>query len=64
MPVADLAQWNPQTRGHDALETILAQEDLRQADLLPVRHGRMSASPWTYYRGAAAVAAADLASRP
>ncbi len=63
-PPADLGAWDPQTRGHDALETILAQEHIRQEDLLPIRHGRMSASPWTYYRGAAAVAAADLGSRP
>lgn len=61
---ADLGAWDPRTRGHDALETVLAQEDIRQQDLLPIRHGRMSASPWTYYRGAAAVAAADLGSRP
>ncbi|WP_202814093.1 DUF2252 domain-containing protein [Arthrobacter alpinus] len=59
-----LGTWNPGTRGHDALETILAQGAIRQTDLLPLRHGRMAASPWTYYRGAAAVAAADLGSRP
>ena len=35
-----------------------------RADLVPIRHGRMAASPWTYFRGAAAVMAADLASRP
>ncbi|WP_207344548.1 DUF2252 family protein [Arthrobacter sp. E3] len=61
---AQLGDWNPQSRGHDALETILAQSAIRQSDLLPIRHGRMSASAWTYYRGAAAVAAADLGSRP
>ena len=63
-PPADLGAWDPQARGHDALETILAQELIRQEGLLPIRHGRMCASPWTYYRGAAAVAAADLGSRP
>ena len=59
-----LGSWNAATRGHDALETILTQSAIRQTDLLPLRHGRMAASPWTYYRGAAAVAAADLGSRP
>ena len=43
---------------------MLAQSAGRAADLLPIRHGRMAASPWTYFRGAAAVMAADLASRP
>ena len=37
---------------------------MRDVELVPVRHGRMAASPWTYFRGAAAVMAADLASRP
>ena len=43
---------------------MLAQNAVRAPDLVPIRHGRMAASPWTYYRGAAAVMAADLASRP
>ncbi|HAS50534.1 MAG TPA: DUF2252 domain-containing protein [Gammaproteobacteria bacterium] len=58
------AHWDEATRGHDALDTILAQNAIRVPELLPIRHGRMVASPWTYYRGAAAVMAADLASRP
>lgn len=57
-------QWDEAARGHDALETILAQNLIRVPELLPIRHGRMVASPWNYYRGAAAVMAADLASRP
>ncbi len=56
--------WDEAKRGHDALETILAQNLMRVPELLPIRHGRMVASPWNYYRGAAAVMAADLASRP
>ncbi len=44
--------------------TVLAQNAVRAPDLVPIRHGRMAASPWNYYRGAAAVMAADLASRP
>jgi uncharacterized protein (DUF2252 family) len=64
VPRRALADWNPDTRGHDALATILAQSEIRAEDLLPIRHGRMAASPWTYFRGAAAVMAADLASTP
>ena len=37
---------------------------MRLAELVPLRHERMAESPWAFYRGAAAVMAADLASRP
>jgi uncharacterized protein (DUF2252 family) len=56
--------WDEAERGHDPLETVLAQNKTRVAELLPLRHQRMAASPWNYYRGAAAVMAADLASQP
>jgi uncharacterized protein (DUF2252 family) len=46
------------------VETLQAQNDDRLAELVPIRFGRMMASPWTFYRGAAAVMAADLAARP
>jgi uncharacterized protein (DUF2252 family) len=59
-----LASWAEEDRGHDALETILAQNEIRVAELLPIRHSRMALSAWNYYRGAAAVMAADLASQP
>ena len=64
LPRKDAGAWDPDGRGHDALRTVLAQNAVRIPDLVPIRHGRMAASPWTYYRGAAAVMAADLASRP
>ena len=57
-------RWSEAGRGHDALTTILAQNMLRDPALTPLRHERMAASPWNYYRGAAAVMAADLGSRP
>ncbi|MCW2891368.1 MAG: hypothetical protein JWO75_857 [Actinomycetia bacterium] len=59
-----LGHWAMEDRGHDALETILAQNEIRIPELVPIRHHRMAASPWNYYRGAAAVMAADLASQP
>jgi hypothetical protein len=64
VPRRALADWDPAGRGHDALATILAQNETRAQDLAPIRHGRMAASPWTYFRGAAAVMATDLASTP
>ncbi len=62
-PRDGIGEWDERTRGHDALETIMAQNALRIAELVPLRHQRMALSPWNYYRGAAAVMAADLASR-
>ena len=59
-----LGRWEEDGRGHDALATILAQNQMRLPGLVPIRHQRMAASPWNYYRGAAAVMAADLASQP
>ncbi|MGB5756334.1 MAG: DUF2252 domain-containing protein [Acidimicrobiales bacterium] len=40
---------------------LTAQDALRLAELVPIRHGRMSATPFTFYRGGAAIMAADLA---
>ena len=62
-PRQSFGDWDERSRGHDALETVLAQDDIRLPELVPLRHQRMALSPWNYYRGAAAVMAADLASR-
>ena len=59
-----LGYWAEEDRGHDPLETILAQNLIRVPELVPLRHQRMAASAWNYYRGAAAVMAADLAAQP
>jgi uncharacterized protein (DUF2252 family) len=62
LPLGQLGAWDAATRGHDALATVVAQNAGRVVSLVPVRMNRMSLSPWSYYRGAAAVMAADLAS--
>lgn len=59
----DLAGWE-RAGASDPLSTLAGQNAIRLADLLPIRYGRMAASPWSFYRGAAAVMASDLASRP
>jgi uncharacterized protein (DUF2252 family) len=41
-----------------------AQNETREPDLVPVRHGRMMVSPFTFYRGAAKIMAADLKDTP
>ncbi len=63
-PRGALGYWDEAERRHDALQTILAQNAIRVPELLHIRHRRMVASAWNYYRGAAAVMAADLAGQP
>ena len=48
----------------DPIDLLLAQEQGRLDWLLPVRHSRMAVSAFAFYRGAAAVMAADLARQP
>jgi uncharacterized protein (DUF2252 family) len=60
----ELGSWAEADRRSDALAAILAQNQTRDPELVPIRHQRMAVSPWNYYRGAAAVMAADLACQP
>jgi hypothetical protein len=46
------------------MEILVAQAASRVPELFPIRYGRMLVSPFTFYRGAAAVMAADLATTP
>ena len=48
----------------DPVAIILAQEADRLPELLPLRHGRMAASAFAFYRGAPAVMAKDLSTTP
>jgi uncharacterized protein (DUF2252 family) len=50
--------------GRDPVAILEAQAHSRVPELVPVRYGRMLVSPFTFYRGAAAVMAYDLASTP
>ena len=59
-----LGSWSEAERRHDPLQTILAQNQIRVPELVPLRHQRMAVSAWNYYRGAAAVMAADLGGQP
>ena len=64
VPRSKVGHWDPSCRTHDSLTTILAQNEIRVPELVPIRHGRMAVSPWNFYRGAAAVMAADLSAQP
>ena len=58
------AGWKPRKGRRDPVEITLASNEGRMAELIPIRHGRMSASPFAFYRGSAALMAADLATTP
>jgi len=58
------AGFEPPTNRPDPIAILEAQAATRVPELLPIRYGRMMMTPFTFYRGAAAVMAADLASRP
>jgi uncharacterized protein (DUF2252 family) len=56
--------WKPQGNRHDPVDLVIASNKGRIAELVPIRHGRMSVSPFTFYRGTALNMAADLAGTP
>jgi uncharacterized protein (DUF2252 family) len=58
------AAWKTPANRPDAVELILSAEKGRLPNLLPLRHGRMVRSAFTFYRGAALTMASDLSSTP
>jgi uncharacterized protein (DUF2252 family) len=56
--------WAAPSGRKGPVEIIAEQATSREPGLVPVRHGRMLVSPFTFYRGAAAIMAADLANTP
>ncbi|MGR4064265.1 MAG: DUF2252 domain-containing protein [Vulcanimicrobiaceae bacterium] len=64
IPVASHAQWKPERRQRDPLEILAEADPGRLRELVPLRYGRMMQSPFSFYRGSAAVMAADLAHTP
>src|SRR5512139_3066451 len=58
------AAWKAPPGRRDAVEMVLAAEKGRMPELLPLRHGRMVRSAFTFHRGSALPMAADLASTP
>ena len=62
-PLESHAEFTPGP-SRDPVGLLLEQEKTRVPELLPIRHGRMLVSPFTFYRGAALPMAADLATTP
>ncbi len=60
----DHAGWTPAAGRPDPVALLEEQNITREPDLVPVRHGRMMVSPFTFYRGAAKIMAADLKDTP
>jgi uncharacterized protein (DUF2252 family) len=56
--------WAPSADRADPVEVLLGQARTRVPELVPIRHARMAVSPSAFYRGAAAIMAADLAATP
>ncbi len=57
-------EWSANQRKQKPLDLLAEQGLTRVPELVPIRYGRMAATPFTYYRGAALPMAADLSTGP
>jgi uncharacterized protein (DUF2252 family) len=64
VPLESHAEWKTWKGRPDPLKLLAASNMGRQKDLIPLRMGRMAASPFTFLRGSACVMAADLSKTP
>jgi uncharacterized protein (DUF2252 family) len=63
-PRSEHSRWEAAPDRPDPVTLLEEQAATRVAELVPIRNGRMLASPFTFYRGAAAIMAADLVATP
>ncbi len=61
VPRSAHAEWAPAADRRDPVDLLEEQAATRVPELVPIRYGRMLVSPFTFYRGAAYLMAADLA---
>jgi len=64
VPRSAHGEFGPSTDRFDPIAVLRAQDASRVTELVTIRYGRMAISPFTFFRGAAAVMAADLAGTP
>ncbi len=64
VPRSSHGEWSAPADRQDPVAVIASQDTERVQWLVPIRHGRMSDSPFTFYRGAAKIMAADLSHTP
>jgi len=63
-PRSSHATWKAPSNRRDPVDLIEEANIGRVPELIPIRHGRMSLSPFTFYRGTALNMAADIATTP
>ncbi len=63
-PRSSHGRWEPAPDRPDPVALLEEQAATRVPELIPIRYGRMLASPFTFYRGGALIMAADLAATP
>jgi len=63
-PRSSHADWTPAKDRPDPIDLLEQQAATRVPELVPIRYGRMAASPFAFYRGAAYVMASDLSGTP
>jgi uncharacterized protein (DUF2252 family) len=64
VPRSSHAGFTPGRHRQDPVALLDQQAVTRVPELVPIRYGRMLVSPFTFYRGAALIMAADLAGTP
>jgi uncharacterized protein (DUF2252 family) len=64
VPRSALGDWGASAARRDPIDILEEQARTRVPELVPIRYGRMLVSPFAFYRGAAALMAADLAESP
>ena len=64
VPRTSHAGWRRPPRRRNPVDILVETSKGRLPELLPIRYGRMLQSPFTFYRGAAAIMAADLSTTP
>jgi uncharacterized protein (DUF2252 family) len=61
VPRSSHGEWSASSQRRDPVAVLQEQATTRVPELVPLRHQRMLVSPFTFYRGAAAIMAGDLA---
>jgi uncharacterized protein (DUF2252 family) len=64
VPRSNHAEWDPPPDRRNPVDVLTEQDATRVPELVPIRHGRMLVSAFTFYRGAAGIMVADLARTP
>jgi len=63
-PRSSHAEWTPEPNRRNPIKLLQPQDKGHIKKLLPIKYGRMLASPFAFYRGSSSVMASDLASTP